>query len=78
MNFDMQQFLSEMRQEQREDHQVVVTKLDSVIVKVADHETRIVVVENTRKTMLWLAGTVIVALLGAVLDFLVNHTPPHP
>jgi hypothetical protein len=76
MNFDLQQYLKEMRDDQREDHKEVVDKLDAVIVRVQDHETRIVVVENTRKTMRWLTGTVIVALVGALLDFLVNHGRP--
>lgn len=84
--FNLQQFLADMREEQRSDMQTLTGKLDNmsgqlhgrisaVHTKVNDHETRIVVVENTRKAMRWLAGTAIVAVLGAALEFLFNHLP---
>lgn len=38
-------------------------------------DKRLVEVENTRRSIRWLAGTVIVALVGAAADFLFVHLP---
>ncbi len=80
MEFDAQSFLRDMRQENvtslagisgKVDQ--VDGKVDQVLVKVNDHETRIVVVEGTRRTLLWLAGAVVIAVLPVVFDLVVNH-----
>lgn len=84
--FNLQEFLADMREEQRSEMRALGGKVDTlsyqlhgrisaVQTKVNDHETRIVVVENTRKMMRWLAGTAIVALLGGVVEFVFNHLP---
>lgn len=73
VNFDLQTFLSEMRKEQREDHESLSLKVDNLLETMQDHETRIVIVENTRKNMRWLAGTVIVGLVTFLLDLIANH-----
>ncbi len=72
------------RQEQRADTLTLAGKLDqmganlhgrisSVQTTVNKHETRLVVVENTRRSMRWLSGTAIVALIGAAIEFFFNH-----
>lgn len=50
-------------------------KIDSVGTNVQDHETRIVVVEGTRRTMRWLAAAISVAFFGALADFFFVHLP---
>jgi ABC-type transporter Mla subunit MlaD len=84
--FDLQKFLSEMREEQRRDlaelrdeqreaARELSTRIDNALRTLQDHETRLVVVESTRKSVRWLAGTVIAALVGAALDVLFVHIP---
>lgn len=83
-----QQLIAEMRREQREDHQTLVEKVDEgfqkVTASIATHvledttkfagiETRLIVVEGTRKTMRWFMGAAIVAFLGALAEFVFNH-----
>lgn len=73
--FNMQAFLTDMRQEQKEDHDALTLKVDGIVDKLSDHETRIVVVENTHKAARWLGGAVVVAFLGFICDALFNHLP---
>lgn len=62
-DFNLQQYLESMESNRREDHVRLEAKLDKVVDKVNDHETRLVVVETTRRAMIWLAGT---AVAGAI------------
>lgn len=66
-----------MRSEHKEDHTTLMEKFDTVFKKLGDHETRITVVENTRKTVRWLGGTVIVGGIGFLIDYLFNHVFKH-
>lgn len=75
VKFNLQTFLSEMRTEQNDRFDKLDGKVDTVVVKVNDHETRIVVVENTRKAVKWLGATVIGALIVAGIDLLFVHLP---
>lgn len=70
--FNLQEFLSEMREEQRSDMRDLSEKVDSVVEKVAGHETRIVVVENTRRTIKYFAGVSLSALFVAGVDILMG------
>lgn len=65
-------------------HDELMTKIDSILAKMGDHELedakqfaaldkRVSDVENTRRTFRWFAGTVVVGIIGVVLDFLSNH-----
>lgn len=78
MDFNLQQYLGEMREENREDHKATNEKLDRALGRINNHETRIVVVEGTRKIILWLAGVTIVALLGSAFDYAFNHAGNKP
>lgn len=77
-----------MRDEQREDHRLLVEKVDegfkAATKAMADHvledttkfasiDNRLAVVENTRRTMRWLMGATVVAILGAAAEFVINH-----
>ncbi len=73
MEFDHQAFLRDMRKETNDGLKSIDGKVDEVLVKVNDHETRIVVVEGTRRTLLWLGGAVLIALLPVVFDLAANH-----
>lgn len=72
-SFSLQQYIVEMRAEQRQDHQTLLTAIKELDAKVASHETRLVVVENTRKSVLGLSGAMVLAFLGAFIDMLFNH-----
>lgn len=73
MEFNLQTFLTEMRKEQREDHETLDSKLDSTLAKIAEHETRLVILEGTRTLLKWGAATVIVTVLGLLVDIFVKH-----
>ena len=72
MEFHLQTFLSAMREEQREDHKELSFKIDAVIKTLGEHHTRLTVVENTRRLLLWLGGVLGVAVVGFIFD-MVNH-----
>lgn len=73
MEFNLQQYLETMRGEQRDDHALLVMKIEEVKDTVGTHETRITVVENTRKLLLWLGGAAVVAALPVLYDIVSNH-----
>lgn len=80
MEFDVQGFLTQMDKRSTDsanklDGKIdkLDTKLDGVVASVAAHETRLVIVENTRSMMRWLAGVVTVAALGGLADLVLNH-----
>lgn len=70
MDFNLQDYLHDMRKEQREDHESLTEKVDKVLEVTSDHETRIVVVENTRKLLLWAAAAVATGGLGMLFNAL--------
>lgn len=72
-SFSLQTYLIEMRKEQREDHSALLTAIKDLDEKVQTHETRLVVVENTRKSMLALSSAVVLATVGGAVDLLMNH-----
>lgn len=76
-DFNLQTYLSEMRQEQRDDHNSLSEKLDGAVAEfraeISKHHTRLVIVEGTRRVVLWLGGSAILALLGVLADLVVNH-----
>lgn len=72
-SFSLQAYLVEMRKEQRDDHKTLLDKMEELKDTVAGHETRLVVVENTRKTILGLSSAMVLAVLGAFVDLLFNH-----
>lgn len=77
MEFDLQEFLRDMRDEHRqaigevkkenaENFRVLTEKVETVITRTNGHETRIVVVENMRSTVRWLTGSLVgSAIAGA-------------
>lgn len=86
MEFNIQDYLRDMREEQQQDHHDLSEKIDGIasamharieIVqgRVAKHDTRLVVVEGTRRTLLWLGTALITAMLGFAGDMLINHLP---
>jgi hypothetical protein len=75
MQFDLQTYLSERFKEVREDISDVSKKVDKLDTKLDDHETRLVVVENARRTMRWLAGAVIVGFVTFLFDLFLTHLP---
>jgi hypothetical protein len=73
VEFDIQSFLAEMREEQRQDHQTLMSKFDRLNDRVSQHETRLVVVENTRNVIVAAIGMLFAALIAGVTDFFFNH-----
>lgn len=71
--FNLQKVLSDMRTEQREDHQALMTKFDTIATVVNEHETRLVVVEKTQKSVLAMGGALTLAFFGALADAVLNH-----
>lgn len=72
VDFDLQSFLREMRDEQREAHEALVTKVDAgfkeASAALAKHDTRITVIENLRKNVLWFASATFGALIIGGVD----------
>ena len=73
VDFNLQTFLSEMREELCGKIDRVDGKVDMVTVRITDHETRISVVENTRKIIRWLAGVLLVGAVAFVFDVIYSH-----
>jgi len=85
---ELEKFLLEMRREQRDDHERLVEKVDagflSISTSMAKHElddtkafntidSRLVIVENMRRTIRWLAVTTVGGGIAATADYLINH-----
>lgn len=81
VHFNLQQFLSERFDEQRDDIRLLSSKMDTgfgqlhgrisaTSARVNDHQTRLTVVEKTHKIVGWFAGAAIIAFLGAVATYL--------
>lgn len=77
-NFDLQTFLSDMRTEAAEanmalraemqsGHASLAAKIDSGQATINNHETRIVILESTRKTLRWVLGSALVAVIGGLV-----------
>jgi hypothetical protein len=77
IDFDLQSFLQDMRHEQKQDISALTEKVDDgfkeVRSSVAAHDTRLVVVEGTRKALLWFGATVLTLLLPVLYDLVMNH-----
>lgn len=72
-SFSLQTYLIEMRKDAREDHAALMDKFEEIATTVNQHETRLVVVENTRKSILGLSAAMALAFIGAGIDLLFNH-----
>ncbi len=90
--FSIQAYLEQMRREQREDHNLLVVKVDEGFGNIASamstHELqdeerfgsvdkRLSVVENSRRAMLWLAGVLLAGAVTMAFDLVVNHFSHH-
>jgi hypothetical protein len=73
LEFNLQQYLSEMRSEQRADTLLLSEKIDGVKDTLGRHNTRITIVENTRRVLIWLGASFGLAVIGFLADMLVNH-----
>lgn len=73
IEFDLQSYLSEMRSEQRADTLLLSEKIDGVKDTLGKHDTRIAIVENTRRVLVWLGATLGVGLVTFLIDMVVNH-----
>lgn len=86
--FDIQRELQEMRREQRADHLDISNKVDggfeAVSKTLKEHEQsdirlfaaldqRVERVEATRRLLIWMAGALVVAVLGGAVDAYFNH-----
>lgn len=74
-DFNLQDYLRDMKDELCNKVDGVGRKVDRLDAKIDNHEGRLIIVEGTRKTMRWLAGTMIVGLVTALFDLLVSHLP---
>lgn len=87
---DVQTLLIKMQDKLEENHADLVKKVDdgfkALTTAASEHElsdtrlfsaidNRLVIVENTRRTIRWLGTTVLVALIGAFADFVFVHLP---
>lgn len=73
VRLEQKEDLSAMRAEQKGDMTSLTRKVDTAITKLHDHETRITVVEGTRKTLRWALGALAVAVVTAGADAACNH-----
>ena len=84
MSMDTLEFLVDMRRELKADairleekldknNKALTKKLDDTLVILNNHETRLVIVEGTRKNIRWLGGTLIAGAVAAAYDFFSNH-----
>ncbi len=86
MEFNIQDYLRDMREEQQQDHKDLSAKVDEMATaffgrvelvdrRVSRHETRLVVVENTRRSLRWLGAALIGAVLTLAGDIILEHLP---
>lgn len=90
VEFNLQQYLADMRGELREAHETLVAKVDQGFEKaaqtIAEHELddirafaaldgRIKPLEETQSSVKWALRTVAGAFLLFAFDFVVNHLP---
>ncbi|MDQ6612387.1 MAG: hypothetical protein M3Y64_08135 [Gemmatimonadota bacterium] len=77
MKWDIQQFLQDMDERNRESMEKLTEKVDNGFSVVNNqlfrHNTRIAFMERTHKTLRWFAATAVGAALVAVAEFFVNH-----
>lgn len=83
MEFNIQQFLSEMRQEQKKDHDELAKKVDTGFSRLtetaANHDKRIARVEDARTAIIWLVCACLSAFAFGVGEIVVNHfSAPRP
>lgn len=85
-NFNLQQFLKDMRDEQNEallelrkeqekNHQTLVTKVDNLASTVQNHEARIKKHEDVHRDQRWMIGAVIVGFIAFIFDVINTHLP---
>jgi len=65
--FNVESYLEDMRAETRVAHREIKDKLDEVAKTVNQHETRITIVENARKTLRWVTGVLVAAAITALV-----------
>lgn len=68
MEFNLQEYLSEMRHEQLKCSEKLERKLDAVVDKQQQQDTRLAIVERTHKHLGWLGATAVAALIAFVFD----------
>lgn len=68
VDFDVQTFLRDMRNEQNDAHSKLEEKIDGLKTTISNHETRLTVVENDRSTLRWFFGSIIAAAIGFVVS----------
>lgn len=77
MEFNIQQFLSEMRQEQKNDHDELAKKVDAGFKQLtetaASHDKRISRVEEARTAIIWLVCACLSAFVFGMGELIVNH-----
>lgn len=76
--FNLQTYLSEMREESRTQYSELDAKLDTIKDTLGEHNTRITIVENTRKLLVWASGALVVGVIGFIFDMVKNHLSQHP
>jgi hypothetical protein len=87
---NLQDLLLEMRREQRADHEKLVEKVDTGFTDLratmataelkntqafGEIDTRLTVVENTRRAFRWALGIVLTAASAGIADLVFNHLP---
>lgn len=87
MEFDLQTFLMDMKRELKEDNTRIEGKIDSCLMTVADHETRVSIMEATPpgdhearlikiegvvKVSRWLVGTAIGAGIAGLVTWFIS------
>ena len=70
---DLHDSIERTRSEIRTDVRDLSAKLDVHIAKVADHETRLVPLENFRRTAKWVGGTIVGTGLTALASWFEKH-----
>lgn len=65
--FNLQTYLRDMHGDIKADLQALGQKVDSVKETTAQHEVRIVVVENHRKAVRWLSALLVTAIITALI-----------
>lgn len=80
MDFNLQQYLTEMRREARDDFKTVRSDISDVRNDIGDvkdtlhkHDKRIMAVENMRRVLIFAGGSLIVGTIGFLFDMVKNH-----
>lgn len=75
MEINLQTYLDKQFEITREDHLRLESKVDKALEQVANHETRLALVEDSRKMFRRATGALSAAVIAGIVDLIINHVP---